>query len=296
MNQGWEFVKSLAYGLASTCGEMRDDVLSVPLPDSAPTGNDLRDTYRRLVVEPVRKAIAGRKGERLFILVDGLDEDADGDVARLLLDPQLRFPARVSVVVSSRRIVQDEDRLDAVATDVMDLDEQNTGCARDVRMDIRTYIDQWTCTNEEVYQRLFDSNIDSEVLKDAILEKDRSFLYASYVLGGIADGRYSIQSVEELERDLPKDLKACFYDAFKARFPTGVAFSRVKPLLRLLVRKGRVGEAEAGRRASVGDETLGAILKALRGYAVEDDGEISLSSEVLRRWLKDATHNAEFGV
>ena len=49
-------------------------------------------------------------------------------------------------------------------------------------------------------------------------------------------------------------------------------------------------------KAVVGEETLGTILKALRGYAVVTDGEISLSSEALRMWLRDSTHNAEFGV
>lgn len=294
-NQGWEFVKSLAHGLASTYGEVTDVVMSIPLPDSPPSGEALRVAYRTLVVDPLRRIIEKRKGEKLFILVDGLDEDASGEVIDLLLDSQLRFPARVGVVVSSRHIVQDEERLEAMSTDVMDLDSLNDEYARNVREDVCTYIEQWH-NIPAVYDRLLESNIDSEELKDAILKKDRSFLYASYVLGGIAEGRYRIKSVDELAQDLPNDLKACFYDAFKARFPDGETYGKVKPLLRLLVRRGCVDADEAGHRSVIGDETLGAVLKSLRGYAVESDGEIALASEALRMWLKDATHNAEFGV
>lgn len=302
-NQGWEFVKSLAHGLASTYGEVADEMLSVPLPDTPPSGDDLRYVYRNLVVAPLRKVIENRKGESLFILVDGLDEDDRGEVSNLLLDPDFRFPSRVGVVVSSRRIIQDEDRIEAVATDVMDLDGQNTGYARDVRMDVRTYIDQWLLSNESVNDWLMRESLASEEVKDAILDKDRSFLYASYVLAGIAEGRYGVRknwdepiTLSYFSENLPSDLRSCFYDAFKGRFRNEDAYARVKPLLRLLVKKGRVCEAAASRRAVVGGETLGAILKALRGYAVVSDGEISLSSEALRMWLKDATHNAEFGV
>ena len=296
-NQGWEFVKSLAHGLASTYGEITDELLSVKLPGSPPNGEVLKDYYENLVLKPIRKIIGRRKDEKLFVLVDGLDEDANGEVVELLLDEKLRFPPKVGVVVSSRHIVQDEDRLLARAKGfVIDLDRQDTEYAIDIRMDVRTYIDQWTCMNEAVYCRLLESEIDSELLKDAIQEKDRSFLYAYHVLSGIAGGQYRIGSIEELQKDLPSDLKACFYDAFKARFPDAEAYGRVKPLLRLLVRKGRVSEVEAGCKTIVGEESLGSILKALRGYAVESGGEISLSSEAVRMWLKDATHNAEFGV
>ena len=128
-------------------------------------------------------------------------------------------------------------------------------------------------------------------------------LSISYVLSGIADGRYGVRkewdkpiTISYFAENLPADLKTCFYDAFKARFPDGRSYGKVKPLLRHLVRKGRIGEADASRKAVVGEETLGAVLKALRGYAVVTDGEISLSSEALRMWLGDSTHNAEFGV
>ena len=303
-NQGWEFVKSLAYGIASTFGEETGELLSVDIPDTPPKGDALRDAYRNLVVNPLRR-ISRRfnKKEKLFVLVDGLDEDATGVVADLLLDGDLKLPPKIAVVVSSRHIVQDEDRLESAATEILDLDEQDTECARDVRMDVRTYIDQWLLTNESVNNWLMQESLASEEVKDAILDKDRSFLYASYVLSGIADGRYGVRkewdkpiTISYFAENLPADLKTCFYDAFKARFPDGRSYGKVKPLLRQLVRKGRIGEADASRKAVVGEVTLGAVLKALRGYAVVTDGEISLSSEALRMWLGDSTHNAEFGV
>ena len=303
-NQGWEFVKSLAYGIASTFGEETGELLSVDIPDAPPKGDSLRNAYRNLVVNPLRR-ISGRfnKKEKLFVLVDGLDEDATGVVADLLLDGDLKLPPKIAVVVSSRHIVQDEDRLESVATEILDLDEQDTECARDVRMDVRTYIDQWLLTNESVNDWLMRESLASEEVKDAILDKDRSFLYASYVLSGIADGRYGVRkewdkpiTITYFAENLPADLKTCFYDAFKARFPDSRSYGKVKTLLRQLVRKGRIGEADASRKVVVGEETLGAVLKALRGYAVVTDGEISLSSEALRMWLRDSTHNAEFGV
>lgn len=302
-NQGWEFMKSLAHGLASTYGETTGDLLSVTLPDVPPTGEALRKVYRNLVVDPLKRVMERRKSEKLFVLVDGLDEDASGEVAGLLLDPRLHLPPKVGVVASSRHIVQDEDRLVSRATDVMDLDEQGTECANDVRMDVSTYIDHWLHMNMVVNNWLMNENLKSEDVKNVILDKDRSFLYASYVFAGIAEGRYGVRkewnkpiSLAYFTENLPPDLKACFYDAFKACFPNEGAYLKVKPLLRLLARKGRVRVTEAKRKSIVGDENLGAILKALRGYAVESEGEISLSSEALRMWLRDSTHNAEFGV
>ena len=302
-NQGWEFVKSLAHGLASTFGEVTGDLLSVTLPDVPPTGETLHKVYRSLVVDPLKRVMERRKGEKLFVLVDGLDEDASNEVADLLLDPRLHLPPKVGVVVSSRHVVQDEDRLGSRATDVMDLDEQGTECANDVRMDVSTYIDHWLHMNVVVNNWLMDENLKSEDVKRVILDRDRSFLYASYVFAGIADGRYGVRkewdkpiSLSFFSENLPSDLKTCFYDAFKARFVDAKAYERVKPLLKLLVRKGRIDASAADRKAIVGNETLGAVLKALRGYAVVTDGEISLSSEALRMWLRDSTHNAEFGV
>lgn len=302
-NQGWEFVRSLAHGLASTYGETTGDLLSVTLPDEPPTGEALRKAYRNLVADPLKRVMERSKGEKLFVLVDGLDEDASGEVAGLLLDSRLHLPPKVGVVVSSRHIVQDEDRLVSRATDVMDLDEQGTECANDVRMDVSTYIDHWLHMNVAVNNWLMNENLKSEDVKRVILDKDRSFLYASYVFAGIAEGRYGVRkewdkpiSLSYFTENLPADLKACFYDSFKARFADAEAYARVKPLLKILVRKGRIDAPEAGRKSIVGDENLGAILKALRGYAVEFEGEISLSSEALRMWLGDSTHNAEFGV
>lgn len=294
-NQGWEFVKSLAHGIVCTFGEATDELLSQPIPQTPPHGEALRQAYRMLVVEPLTRIMSRRKSLKLFVLIDGLDEDTSGEVMALLLDERLRLPRRVGITVSTRHIVQDEDRLDSCATDVVDLDEVDTERARDVRMDVRTYIDQWTYTNPAVYDKLLRSNIDSEILKERILAKDKSFLYASFVLTGIADGRYSIETVEELEEKLPNDLKRCFYDAFMARFPTAEAYARVRPLLQALVKKGRITIADASKRRITGGEPLAAILKALRGYAIEEDGELSLSSETLRMWLGDAAHNAEFG-
>ena len=210
----------------------------------------------------------------------------------LLTDPAVRLPKCVSVVVSTRRIVGDEDRLASAASYVLDLNGDDQEVERDCSQDLGAYIYHWTTRNRMVHRQLVDAGVTASELCKIIVAHEPSFLYAYYVLHGIAEGRYA---VETLGRDIPKDLKACFADAFRARFPQKRDYDFVRPLLKVLVGTGRcrVDEVRAALPSGV---TVGEVVKALRGYVVEEGEELALAGKPLRDWLADDLHNPEFGI
>ena len=69
----------------------------------------------------------------------------------------------------------------------------------------------------------------------------------------------------------------------------------MRPLLKVLVGTGRcrVDEARAALPSGV---TVGEVVKALRGYVVEEGEELALAGKPLRDWLADDLHNPEFGI
>lgn len=292
-NQGVDFVKAIAYSI----GCQRAGVLPKDMDESFRTlvlhGDELKAFYRKWVLDSLDRVIeTATAKERFYILVDGLDEDSSGEILDLLTDTELCLPKRVSVVVSSRRIVQEEDRLKARRTFEIDLDGDDPDIREACELDLGSYIRYWPHRNRTVMNKLVNAGMSASELIRIILSHERSFLYAYYVLHGIAEGRYE---VETLGKDIPADLKACFYDAFKARFPTKASYEYVRPLLEAIVKTGRVTMAVA--RRVIGERArLGEVVQALRGYVIEEGDDLVLSGKPLRDWLADDLHNVEFGI
>ena len=291
--QGIEFIKSLAYALTVTFGELyslaAEDINEIKDCDA----NSLVAAFERFVIAPIERMGGLYRGRKFVILVDGLDEDHSGVILDVLGNVCKLLPKGVSVVISSRRIPQDELRLTALSSDVIDLNgedkEINEGCYTD----LRAYIDLWLLRDARVNKALLDAKISREDAKLAICEKDSSFIYAYHVLNGVAEGRYSF---DKLKEQLPSDLCAAFYDAFKARFRTADEYKSVKGLLTALCRDGNVSVLGDISVFCKEGENIGNIIRKLRGYVTMNDNHLYLSSEPLREWLEDCVNNPEFAV
>lgn len=292
-HQGVDFVKGIAYSIGCQCAGVLPTETDEEFKNLVLHGDSLKAFYRKWVLEPLERVVsqAGSK-KSFYVLVDGLDEDASGEILDLLTAPDLRFPKRIAVVVSSRRIPQEEDRLKARMTYELDLNGEDPEVLEACDLDLGSYIQYWPHQNRSVMKKLMNAGVSASELSRIILSHERSFLYAYYVLHGIAEGRYDVRT---LGKEIPADLKACFYDAFKARFPTKENYDYVRPLLAAAARTGRVSKAEA--RETVGKSArVGEVVQALRGYVVEDGDDLVLPSKPLRDWMKDDFHNVEFGV
>lgn len=292
-NQGVEFAKSIAHAVGCRCAGCLPESGGEDFHGLVLHGAELKAFYRKWVVGSLLRFVElGKQRGQLYLLVDGLDEDPSGEVLELLTDEETRLPKCVSVVVSTRRIVEDEDRLASVLSDEVDLNGDDPELARDCHQDLGAYIQYWPLRNNAVRNQLIKVGMTPSELSAIILSHEQSFLYAYYVLHGLAEGRYA---VETLGKDIPKDLKACFADAFRARFPRPADYDFVRPLLKTLTPTGRASVAEARKTLPFG-MAVGAVVKALRGYVAEEGHELVLTSKPLRDWLKDDLHNPEFAI
>ena len=292
--QGLAFAKSLAYALARQFGEVHELYAGLDDVPSYAVGEALVEFYMRAVCEPI-SAMARKysKLRQIVIVVDGLDEDAGGEVLSLLSNPKFKMPVGVGVVVSSRRLPQDVDRLAALSTAVIDLNGNDARMNDDCDMDLKAYIELWLLRNGNVSRALLDANASSDVVKETICRKDKSFLYAYHVLNGVAEGRYSL---DRLNSELPVDLRAAFFDSFVARFPSEADYGRVKPLLRRLTASGEASLAAAKECAVAAEMNIGQLIQSLRGYVAIEGERVVLTGEPLREWLTDELGNPRFGV
>jgi len=292
-HQGSDFAKSIVYGIGCRCAGCLPDLDGADFKHRTLAGDELKSFYRNWVISSLDRYHQDKSCRgQIYILVDGLDEDSSGEILDLLTDDSLKLPKCVSVIVSSRRIIQESDRISRISSYELDLDSEDPAIGRECYVDVGAYIFRWATGNRKVYNKLRDVGISSSKLRDIIWKQDKSFLYAHYVLNGIGEGHYAIAS---LGTDLPKDLKGCFYDSFKARFKTANDYEKVKPLLKVMIPTGRICIDES-RRLLAGDVNIGLIVQTLRGYVVDEGDELAISSKPLWDWLKDDLHNPEFAI
>ena len=290
-----EFIKTLAYTLATSFGEIHsryDDFIE--LSEDADTAA-LGRCFRTLVYEPLCEVskICRASHRKIVMVIDGIDEDVHGQILDILLNPVFVMPKGVGIVVSSRRVPQDMNRIEAKSTGIVDLNGDDQKINNDCYTDIRSYIELWLLRDSRVKKALLEANISSEEAKNTIYGKDPSFIYAYHVLNGIAEGRYSL---DRLKSEIPGDLCAAFYDSFRARFPTPSDYLAVKPLLQLLLKDGTARLPDAENCVRPGGMPLGKTIQRLRGYVVVEGQQIILTSEPLREWLVDCVRNPDFGI
>ena len=280
------FVKSISYQIASNSSAFSVAALN-NLTELA-INADIPEQYRKLIYEPLIATADKNLSHRYYILVDGLDEDASGTICRLLTDKTMQFPENYAVVVSTRPVEPLFGILQANATGILDLnaDEFSTYCQKDLKKFIINYI----YSDENVSRCWQDSNYNDDDLREKIGSKDKSFLYAQYVLQGVADGMYHF---DQLDKELPAGLTAFYEQSFRYRFATEAEYNVVRPLLKLLLENDSVTIEDA---PAVLQQPVGKLVKLLQGYCVVCDNTLSLSDATLREWLRDSIKNPDFSI
>ena len=280
------FIKSIAYQMASASSAFAIAALNNLSELSA--NADIEEQYRKLVCEPLIATADKNNSHRYYILVDGLDEDASGIICRLLTDKALQVPANYAVVVSTRPVEPLLGNLQANATGTLDLgaDEFSVLCQKDLKKFIINYI----YSDENVSRCWQDSNYNDDELREKIGSKDKSFLYAQYVLQGVADGMYHF---DQLDKELPTGLTAFYDQSFRYRFATATEYDAVRPLLKLLLENESVSIGETSACLQL---PIGRLVKLLQGYCVVSENTLSLSDATLREWLRDSIKNPDFSI
>ena len=280
------FVKSISYQIANNSSSFA--VAALNNLSTLAADADIAEQYRKLVHEPLIATADKNNSHRYYILVDGLDEDASGTICRLLTNKAMQFPANYAVVVSTRPVEPLFGNLRANATGVLDLsaEEFSVSCKKDLKKFIINYI----YSDENVSRCWQDANYNDDELREKIGSKDRSFLYAQYVLQGVADGMYHF---DQLDKELPAGLTAFYEQSFRYRFATEAEYNVVRPLLKLLLENDSVTIEDA---SAVLQQPVGKLVKLLQGYCVVCDNTLSLSDATLREWLRDSIKNPDFSI
>ena len=280
------FVKSISYQIASSSSAFAVAALNnlSTLADNA----DIAAQYRKLVYEPLSATADKNNSHRYYILVDGLDEDATATICRLLTDKTMQFPSNYAVVVSTRPVEPLFGNLRANATGVLDLNAEEfaVSCKKDLKKFIINYI----YSDENVSRCWQDANYNDDELREKIGSKDKSFLYAQYVLQGVADGMYHF---DLLDKELPAGLTAFYEQSFRYRFATEAEYNVVRPLLKLLLENDSVTIEDASACLQM---PVGKLVKLLQGYCVFSDNTLTLSDASLREWLGDSIKNPDFSI
>ena len=280
------FVKSISYQIAGSSSAFAVAALNnlSTLADNA----DIAAQYRKLVYEPLIATADKNNSHRYYILVDGLDEDSTATICRLLTDKTMQFPSNYAVVVSTRPVEPLFGNLRANATGVLDLsaEEFAVSCKKDLKKFIINYI----YSDENVSRCWQDANYNDDELREKIGSKDKSFLYAQYVLQGVADGMYHF---DLLDKELPAGLTAFYEQSFRYRFATEAEYNVVRPLLKLLLENDSVTIEDASACLQM---PVGKLVKLLQGYCVFSDNTLTLSDASLREWLGDSIKNPDFSI
>ncbi len=293
-----KFIKSIARQLA-----MYSEAIAVRILYEIQNGNIREDAdeqelcrfYERFIIAPLRDIAVAKATKRHYLLIDGLDEDDSGMLVHLLSNPKYTYPKNFSLVVSTRGVEPIFSEIQNVATSVVDLsaDKFDEVCEQD----IEKFIINLIYSNEKIRRCWQNSStfMDDDELREKIASKDKSFLYATYVLQGIADGQYHF---DRLDQELPKGLTAFYNDSFRYRFSKNNSYENVRPLLTLLSRESKLKVQTAAEILKQDNchEPIGKMIQALRGYCIADGDELALSDATLREWLLDPIKNPEFSV
>ena len=92
--------------------------------------------------------------------------------------------------------------------------------AKDLKSFIRYYVNH----NEDVRSCWLNAGYNDDELVEKISQKDKSFLYAQYVLQGVADGMYDF---DQLDQELPAGLTAFYQKSLEPILKrTGESFTK----------------------------------------------------------------------
>ncbi len=294
------FIRALSWQFAVHSGDFakalpEKEVAEIQNVEPNITAEKTRELYDTLVYRPLIASCGKNKSIRNYILVDALDEDDSKLIADLLCSPSFKLPQNCAVIVSSRHVEPLYTKLKNMAHAEVDLDsdEYANVCVKDLGIFISGFI----YSNDRVRTCWQNSPVpnNDDIIHKKISEKDKSFLYAGYVLQGIAEGIYHF---DKLDEELPSGLVGFYNESFSLRFPNPAEYNKVRPLLEILLDIPRIPLTEAqGRLQKKGVVyPVGKLIQMLRGYCVVENGELVLSDASLRDWLSDSIRNPDFAI
>lgn len=294
-----DFIRNISYQLALNSGAFAEFVLqsmhNLHFPEEALTREQAENLYEHLVFQPLIHTVKKNLSLRHYIVVDGLDEDDSGLIAGLLSNRKFRFPQNYAIIVSTRPIEPLLSTLKSSATGEMNLSDKRY--ADSCNKDLEKFIINLIYGNDAIRKCWENASVtlDDDKLREKISRKDRSFLYATYVLQGIEDGLYHF---DRLDQELPAGLVDFYDKSFRYRFTNGNEYDKVKPLLELLLKEQKISLYSAQDRLNGKciKYPIGKMIQALRGYCVVENNEIFLSDASLRDWLRDSVRNPDFSI
>ncbi|KAJ8601082.1 hypothetical protein CTAYLR_008203 [Chrysophaeum taylorii] len=134
-------IKSLAYQIARALPAYRKLVEEVLAAGSCDL-NDIAQLFDCLLLEPLASIELPADG-RLLIVIDALDEAehaTKNDLLDLIARDFPKLPARVAVLVTSRRDLKARSKLSTLRPKVLDSEENAEECANDVRQFLRAIL------------------------------------------------------------------------------------------------------------------------------------------------------------
>jgi tetratricopeptide (TPR) repeat protein len=234
---------------------------------------NLQDLFSFLISEPISGLIW--REHKLVILIDALDEAAEGDgtnpLATLISGRFLELPDWIGFVVTSRPDASVVPYLQGFKPFAIEAgDARNTA-------DLQSY-----CA-ARVGPLL--AATDREKLCAILVKKSAGMmLYIRLVAEGLRERTLEANALEALESGLP-GLHSRYHAAFEARFRQNFKES-VQPLLRLVIAAPGPIPLDFAAEVLGWDRETGVQTRALIGsYLVEDSGGLSLFHKTLAEWL-----------
>lgn len=215
-------IRSLAFQLATRLAAYRTILFSLPELDSLDT-KSATDLFSYLITDPLNSANIDGGHSRYLILIDALDEAADGNrnpLVELLAREARNLPHWLGLIVTSRPEASVTAPLQGLNPYVLD-----TGTEKN-KEDIRQYL------IEELKVELKGRPNAEEITEEILTKSEGVFLYVERVCNDIKDGHLSLDHLDKF----PKGLGGIFWDFFSRQFPDLDRFKReIRPALRAIL-------------------------------------------------------------
>ena len=204
-------MRTLAFKLASKLPDYRKILLDTLTQIEDDRKNEMglddyspSELFSFLIIKPLRDCINGKR-ERIFIVLDGLDEADSGIALTQSLVNNLQYmPEWIGFVITSRPEPEISDifrDFDPLVVDVSTQENQS---------DIRAYLEQ---TLFEALNSAEDKNI---ILRRITKNSEGSFLYTELFVQDVLSGRIDLRNSD----DFPKGLTSFYRQNFDRNFPT----------------------------------------------------------------------------
>jgi len=197
--------------------------------------NNAGETYNRTVREPLKELFRHQPDERLFILVDALDEAltfGNPNIVTLLRGSD-DLPTGVRFLLTSRNEPKVTDQFKKERTRPLNLSGQEH--VKDWNIDIQAYVEQ-RLAEPTVRQNITAFGSQEPIRDRLVMQAEGNFLYIKFLLDAVARGERSLANLN----GLPRGLYGLYRDYLDRLLPGMLAYGssplerwqeRVRPLM-----------------------------------------------------------------